>query len=43
LPGNGDEARDAQPLLEAEQRAQGNTVEAVSMDGRGWNGEVLRR
>ena len=42
LPGNGDEARDAQPLLEAEQRAQGNTVAAVSMDGMGWNGEVLR-
>src|SRR5439155_12782109 len=42
LPGNGDEARDAQPLLEAEQRAQGNTVAAVSMDGIVWNGEVLR-
>jgi len=42
LPGNGDEARDAQPLLEAEQRAQGNAVEAVSIDGIGWNGEVLR-
>jgi transposase len=42
LPGNGDEARDAQTLLEAEQRAQGNTVAAVSIDGIGWNGEVLR-
>lgn len=42
LPGNGDEARDAQPLLAAEQRAQGNAVEAVSIDGIGWNGEVLR-
>lgn len=42
LPGNGDEARDAQPLLAAEQRAQGNAVAAVSIDGIGWNGEVLR-
>ena len=42
LPGNGDEARDTQTLLEAEARAQGNAVEAVSIDGIGWNGEVLR-
>ena len=42
LPGNGDEARDAQTLLEAEAHAQGNAVAAVSMDGIGWNGEVLR-
>ena len=42
LPGNGDEARDAQTLLEAEQRVQGTAVEAVSIDGIGWNGEVLR-
>jgi transposase len=42
LPGNGDEARDAQTLLAAEQGAQGNTIEALSMDGIGWNGEVLR-
>jgi transposase len=42
LPGNGDEARDTQTLLEAEERAQGNDVEAVSIDGIGWNGEVLR-
>jgi transposase len=42
LPGNGDEARDAQTLLDAEERAQGNDVAAVSMDGIGWNGEVLR-
>jgi transposase len=42
LPGNGDEARDAPTLLAAEQRAQGNAVEAMSMDGIGWNGEVLR-
>ena len=42
LPGNGDEARDAQTLLAAEERAQDNDIEAVSMDGIGWNGEVLR-
>jgi len=42
LPGNGDEARDTATLLEAEARAQGNEVEAVSIDGIGWNGEVLR-
>lgn len=42
LPGNGDEARDTQTLLAAEAQAQGNTVAAVSIDGIGWNGEVLR-
>jgi len=42
LPGNSDEARDTQPLLEAAERAQGHAVEAVSIDGLGWNGEVLR-
>ena len=42
LPGNGDEARDAPTLLEAEERAQGNDVAAMSIDGSGWNGEVLR-
>ena len=38
LPGNGE----AQRRLAAEQHAQGNTVEAVSIDGSGWPGEVLR-
>src|SRR5882724_235882 len=42
LPGHGDEARDAPTLLEAEEQAQGNDIEAVAMDGIGWNGEVLR-
>jgi hypothetical protein len=42
LPGNGDETRDAVTLLAAEQQAPGNTIEAVSMDGLGWNGEVLQ-
>ena len=38
LPGNGDEARDAQTLLAAEERAQDNDVEAVSMDGMAGTG-----
>ena len=42
LPGNGDEARDTQTLLEAAERAQGNESAAVSIDGIGGNGEVLR-
>ena len=42
LPGNGDAAREAQTLLEAEERAQGHAVAAVSIDGIGWNGEVVR-
>jgi hypothetical protein len=42
LPGNGDEARDTPTLLAAEAQAQGNAVAAVSIDGIGWNGEVLR-
>ena len=42
LPANGDEARDAPHLIEAEEQAQGNDIEALSIDGIGWNGEVLR-
>jgi hypothetical protein len=42
LPGNGDETRDAPTLLAAEQQAQGNTIEALSIDGVGWHGEVLQ-
>lgn len=42
LPGNGDETRDAPTLVAAEQQAQGNTIEALSIDGIGWNGEVLQ-
>jgi transposase len=43
LPGNGDEARDAPLLLAAEAQAQGNAVQALSMDGIGWQGDVLRQ
>ena len=42
LAGNGDEARDAQTLLAAEEQAQGHDIAALSMDGIGWPGEVLR-
>jgi hypothetical protein len=43
LPGNGDEARNTAPLLAAEAQAQGNRVPAVSLDGIGWQGAVLRQ
>lgn len=43
LPANADEAMNAVPLLAMEQRAQGNQVAALSMDGLGWRGELLRQ
>jgi transposase len=42
LPGNGAEAADAIPLIQQEEAAQGNEVAALSMDGAGYNGPVLR-
>ena len=42
MPGNGAEAVDAPALIEAEEAAHGNTVEALSIDGVGWQGPVLR-
>jgi hypothetical protein len=42
LPGNGAEAADAITLIEQEEAAQGNDVQALSMDGAGYNGPVLR-
>jgi IS5 family transposase len=42
LPGNGDEARDATTLIEQEEQAHGNDVQALSMDGAGCRGELLR-
>jgi hypothetical protein len=42
LPGNGDEAADAVELIRQEEAAHGNDVEAVSMDGAGYNGPLLR-
>lgn len=43
LPANADEAMNAVSLLTMEQRAQGNQVAALSMDGLGWRGELLRQ
>jgi transposase len=42
LPANGDEAADARTLIEAEQRAHSNQVEALSLDSVGFQGQVLR-
>jgi hypothetical protein len=42
LPANGDEAADARFLIEAEHKAQGNQVEALSIDSVGFQGAVLR-
>jgi transposase len=41
LPGNGEEAADAITLVEQEEAAHGNDVEAISIDGVGFNGPVL--
>jgi IS5 family transposase len=42
LPGNGDEAADAAKLIRQEEAAHGNDVVAISIDGAGFNGAVLR-
>lgn len=42
LPANGDEAGNAQKLIAAEQAAHDNQVEALSIDGIGFQGAVLR-
>jgi hypothetical protein len=42
LAGNGEEVREAPTLLVAEEQAQGHTVQALSIDGVGWCGEVLQ-
>ncbi len=42
LPGNGAEAADAIALIQQEEAAQGNDVQALSIDGAGYNGPVLR-
>ncbi len=42
LPANGDEGADAGHLIAQEEQAQGNDVAAVSMDGAGFRGSVLR-
>ncbi len=42
LPANGDEARDATTLINREETAHGNAVEALSIDGIGFIGPLLR-
>lgn len=43
LPANGDEGADAETLIRQEETAHGNDVAALSMDGAGYRGEILRR
>jgi hypothetical protein len=42
LAANGDEAADAVDLIRQEEAAHGNNIKAISMDGAGFNGAVLR-
>ncbi len=42
LPANGNEAADAVDLIRQEEAAHGNDVAALSIDGAGFNGPVLR-
>lgn len=42
LPANGDEGGDAAFLIKQEEAAHGNNVEAMSIDGAGYRGSVLR-
>jgi transposase len=42
LPGNGDEGADASHLIQQEEQAHHNDVAAVSIDGAGYRGPVLR-
>ncbi len=43
LPANGNEGFDAIELLEREQAAHGNRVQAISIDGAGYSGPLLRQ
>ena len=43
LPANGNEGFDAIELLQREQAAHGNKVEAISIDGAGYSGPLLRQ
>jgi hypothetical protein len=42
LPAGGDEAADAVTLIRQEEQSQGNDVQALSIDGAGFNGPMLR-
>jgi transposase len=41
-PANADEAANAKTLIECEEQAHGNEVQALSLDGIGFRGDVLR-
>ena len=41
-PANQDEAANARNLIEQEEKAQGNDIQALSIDGIGFRGDVLR-
>lgn len=43
LPANADEAADAGKLIEQEERAHGNDIEALSIDGAGFRGDLLEQ
>jgi|SRR5579864_6537725 len=43
LPANADEAANAGPLIAHEEAAQGNDVQALSIDSIGWRGDLLRQ
>ena len=43
LPAGGDEAKDAVHLVEMEHATHGNQIEQLSIDGAGFNGEMLRQ
>ena len=42
LPGNGDEAADAETLIQTEEMAHHNDIQELSMDGIGFRGHLLR-
>lgn len=43
LPAGGDEAKNAVHLVEMEHATHGNQIEQLSIDGAGFNGEMLRK
>jgi transposase len=43
LPADGNESADTLTLLEQEQSAQGNQIEAISIDGAGFDGPMIRQ
>jgi hypothetical protein len=43
LPANGDEAANAEALIQQEEAAHGNDVQILSIDGVGFRGDLLRR